>query len=131
MPQAALLILGYALVCGAGGLGFDLLVGSIAPLPARELCAVVGGVNVATVVGIVALIFPAGLGVREAVLLAILRPAFGTPAIAWAAVAYRVLTLLTDLVFFTLVEGLAAVRAPTHEKAGHPGSDPHQSHSPP
>lgn len=86
-----------------------LLVSSTGPASAGYLLLLVGGMGIAMVAGVFAVIVPSGAGVREVVLVTVMAPAvgFGT-AVAYAAVS-RVLFTVADLVMAGAAAGLAAV----------------------
>lgn len=73
-----------------------------------QLLIAIGILAIAWVVGFVTLVSPGGIGVREAVLLAGLTPAYGPGTALGVAVLYRVVTSLGDLIAF--VFGLIAER---------------------
>ena len=93
-PAVPLLHLGFFL---SGGLALALL------LPDAGL-AVLGpallGFGTAWTLGFLTPGAPAGLGVREAVLVALLTPSAGEPAALTAALAFRAATLGGDLLFY-------------------------------
>jgi hypothetical protein len=62
----------YLVSWGLLGLGFFLLVNSVVPIPFSELPYVAGSFALATIIGILALFAPSGIGVREAVVIATL-----------------------------------------------------------
>ncbi|MFN7956498.1 MAG: lysylphosphatidylglycerol synthase domain-containing protein [bacterium] len=66
-----------------GGHGFELPIG--------------GAFALASMIGYVAFVVPAGLGVREASLIGLLAPHLGAPIVASAVLAHRVLGTLTEL----------------------------------
>ena len=65
-----------------------------------EACASMGFSPLANVLGFVALAAPAGVGVREAVLVAGLGPIIGASGAIGAAVASRLVSLVADLATF-------------------------------
>jgi glycosyltransferase 2 family protein len=80
------------------GLGFWLTARALVVVPAHDLPVYVGAYAIAWLVGFVAVYAPGGLGVREAVLVALLRGRLGiADALAVAAVSRAVVTLV-DLV---------------------------------
>ena len=72
--------------------------------------AVAGASAIAWGAGLVVVITPSGVGVRELVYVALLAPAFPQAELAAAAVALRVVTILAELVVLVLI--------------GRPGSEP-------
>lgn len=92
----------WALVAGHG----NLLSTALGASPAAALSAM-GFYVVASVAGFVVLMAPAGLGVREAVLVAGLSPTIGSAAALGAAIFSRVLWLVTELATWVLTRTLA------------------------
>jgi uncharacterized membrane protein YbhN (UPF0104 family) len=68
--------------------------------PEDQLLISTGVFAVAWVIGFVTLISPGGLGVREAVLLAGLTPAYGAGTALGIAILYRLVTSLGDGIGF-------------------------------
>jgi uncharacterized membrane protein YbhN (UPF0104 family) len=80
------------------GVGFWLCARGLVPVPAHDLPVYAGAYGVAWVAGLVAVYAPGGLGVREAVLVALLAGRLGaSDALVVAAVSRAILTLV-DLV---------------------------------
>ncbi|GAG26533.1 unnamed protein product, partial [marine sediment metagenome] len=79
----------------------------------------IGGYNLAGVLGIVAFFAPAGLGVREGVLVGFLAPVVASPVAASLVVLARVAAILADILFIGLVEATTALsdRAVRHKGA--------------
>jgi glycosyltransferase 2 family protein len=73
-----------------------------------QLLVAIGMFSIAWIVAFVTMVSPGGIGVREAVLLAGLTPAYGAGTALGVAVLYRVVTSLGDLIAF--VFGLIAER---------------------
>lgn len=71
------------------GLGFFLLLNSVYPVPIEDVAFVVGAMSVATVAGILALVVPSGLGVREGLLALLLAAIIPAPVAALVALAQR------------------------------------------
>lgn len=61
---------------------------------------VMGAGSLSTLVGAVSALAPAGIGVREGILTALLTPMIGAPAGLSVAVLSRILRIVTDLLFF-------------------------------
>ena len=95
---------GYLVNIFVGGLAFVLVVASLGDIGWDDVPLLVGGFVLAAVVGIVAVFAPAGLGVREVVLVGFLSPVVASPVAASVAVLIRVLMVLTDVLFVGLVE---------------------------
>lgn len=79
------------------GLGFWLCARSLAAARAFEIPAYVGAYGVAWLAGLVAIYAPGGIGVREAVLVALLRGRLGTADALVIATVSRALLTLVDL----------------------------------
>jgi uncharacterized membrane protein YbhN (UPF0104 family) len=112
---AALLVAGYAAYWAATGLAFAALVRSLAPLPADAVPLVVAAYAAAYAVGFLALVTPAGLGVREGVLVLALAPVLPAgPALVVALVsrAWMMLVELAGAGVATLAARRQAARAP-------------------
>ena len=107
LKAAALFSGGYVLTNFLLGVAFVLIVLSLSDIAWADVPLLVGAFNLAAVLGIVAFFAPAGLGVREGVLAGFLVPVVGGPVAATLVIVVRLLTVLTDLAFLTLVEGLA------------------------
>lgn len=78
-----------------GGAGYAALL--VGPSPSKGTLAVVGAYATAWVLGFLVVPLPAGVGVREFVLLALLGGTYGAAAVLAAAVVYRVVTLIAEL----------------------------------
>ena len=104
LRASALFTGGYLLTDLLLGGAFLLVVMSVSDIEISDFPLLVGGYNLAAVIGIVAFIAPAGLGVREGVLAGFLTPVVGGPVAASLAVLVRVVVVLADLVFIGVVE---------------------------
>jgi glycosyltransferase 2 family protein len=80
------------------GLGFWLTARALVTVPAHDLPVYVGAYAIAWLVGFVAVYAPGGLGVREAVLVALLSGRLGTADALVVAAVSRALLTLVDLV---------------------------------
>ncbi|MDP2674423.1 MAG: hypothetical protein Q8Q00_05900 [Dehalococcoidia bacterium] len=109
LRASALFTGGYALTNLVLGAAFVLIVLSVGDIDAGDLPLLVGGYNLAGVIGIVAFFAPAGLGVREGVLAGFLTPVVGGPVAASLAILVRVVVVLADAVFLSLIEVGSAV----------------------
>jgi glycosyltransferase 2 family protein len=115
----ALLTVGYACYWAVTGLAFAALVASVHRLPAGDVPLVVAAYAAAYAVGFLSLLTPAGLGVREGVLVVALAPVLPAgPALAVALVS-RVWMMVAELAGAGLAQLAAPTRAP-----GRPGDDP-------
>jgi uncharacterized membrane protein YbhN (UPF0104 family) len=101
-----LLAFGWSLVVWAlFGIHIWLLSHAVGASGATTVAAAVGGIALAWALGMVAVMSPDGLGVRDGVLLAVLAPIVGrTPALA-IALASRVMFALADVI----LAGVAAL----------------------
>jgi hypothetical protein len=82
---------------------------------------VAGAAAIAWAVGLVVIIAPSGVGVREVVYVALLSHAFGRPELTAAAVTLRVVTIVAELGVL-LVAGRPAARPPSETaEAGRSG----------
>lgn len=79
------------------GSGFWLTARALVGAPARELLVYVGAYTAAWVVGLLAVYAPGGIGVREAVLVALLRGRLGSADALVVATAFRALQTLVDV----------------------------------
>jgi hypothetical protein len=80
------------------GLHLWLLAVAMGAPPARSLALCVGAFSLATVVGMLAVVAPDGLGVREAVLLAALAAVLPVPAATLVVLASRLVTTVGEVV---------------------------------
>ena len=97
----------FALVALAAGVGFFVILASLEGVSVSDLPEAAGGANLATMVAIAVVFVPAGLGVREASLAAFATPLVGGPVAATAALTYRLITILADVIFFLAAEAFA------------------------
>lgn len=89
------------------GASLSLLVTAPDPGPAPSLAGTVAAFALAHAVGVLVVVAPAGVGVREGVLVALLAPVLGVPGAAAAALLSRVAHAVADFA----VAGAAAVWA--------------------
>lgn len=108
-PDFGTLLACFLLYCAnfaISGWIVDLLARYVFGAPESHPLLSIGVFSVAWVVAFVTLVSPGGIGVREAVLLAGLTPAYGPGTALGVAVAYRIVTSIGDGVGFLL--GFAA-----------------------
>lgn len=86
-------VLGWVLLGGQ----LSVLMSAYGPLGATDVAAAVGGIGLAWAAGLAFVPAPAGVGVREAVLLLALGPTAGVDAALAVAVASRVLLVAADV----------------------------------
>lgn len=79
------------------GAAFWLMAGALVPTKASLLAFYAGAFAIAWVIGLVAVFAPVGLGVREAILVALLRQKVGTADAVMVAVAFRALLTIVDV----------------------------------
>jgi hypothetical protein len=105
LKASALFTGGYLLTNFLLGVAFVLIAWSLSDIAWEDVPLLVGGYNLAGVLGMVAFFAPAGLGVREGVLAGFLTSVVASPVAASIAVFLRVLTIVADILFVGLVEG--------------------------
>jgi uncharacterized membrane protein YbhN (UPF0104 family) len=92
-----LLVLGYAAYWAVTGLAFAALVASLYPLAAGDIPLLVAAYAAAYAAGFLALLTPAGLGVREGVLVVALAPVLPAGPALVVALVSRVWMMLLEL----------------------------------
>jgi glycosyltransferase 2 family protein len=97
--KAVLLYVGTWVLIGGS---FWMAARGLVQIPAGQLPVYMGGFASAWIVGLVAIYAPTGIGVREAVLVAILRSRVGTEAALVVALGSRIVFMLADLVAASL-----------------------------
>jgi len=100
------LLVGYCVPWLISGGAFYLFVTALAPLGLRLLPDMAAVVGLAGVLGLVSVFAPAGLGVREAVLTALLSVYFSLPVGVAIALAFRLATTLVDGIALLCAIGL-------------------------
>jgi uncharacterized membrane protein YbhN (UPF0104 family) len=93
----ALLVVGYAAYWAVTGVAFATLVASLYPLAAADVPLVVAAYAAAYAVGFLALLTPAGLGVREGVLVIALAPVLPAGPALVVALVSRLWMMLVEL----------------------------------
>ena len=101
------------------GLSFWLCARGLLGVPARDLALYIGAFAVAWIAGLLAIYAPGGLGVREAVLVALLSGRLGAADALVVAAASRLILLLVDVVF-----AAAAAVALRRRRSGIDAADP-------
>ena len=89
------------------GAGFWAFAASVHPLPLSSLPVLVGGGALAWTVGFLALV-PCGLGVREAMAVAVLAMLVPAPVAAVIAVGFRLVQVVGELIWAAVAAGLHA-----------------------
>jgi glycosyltransferase 2 family protein len=105
-----LLVAGYALYWAVTGLAFAALVASLYPLAPGDVPLVVAAYAAAYAAGFLALLTPAGLGVREGVLVVALAPVLPAGPALVVALLSRVWMMLVELAGAGIVHLLARPR---------------------
>ena len=98
----------FAVVAVVSGLSFFVVLASLGDVSGSDLPEAIGGYNLAAMLSIAVFFVPAGLGVREASLAAFATPIVGGPVAATAAIAFRLLTVVADVIFLAGAEAIAA-----------------------
>lgn len=107
VAQAAMILILYLVAHALAGLGLQLTLRDVLSGDAPGLIYVISLLAAANVAGIVALFAPAGIGVREAVLVVGFAPYMSTSDAVALAALLRVLTLFADSLFVLLTGGFA------------------------
>jgi uncharacterized membrane protein YbhN (UPF0104 family) len=106
-----LLTVGYAVYWAVTGVAFAFLVASLYPLAATDVPVVVAAYAAAYAVGFLALLTPAGLGVREGVLVVALAPVLPAGPALVVALVSRLWMMLVELAGAGVAHLLARHRA--------------------
>jgi uncharacterized membrane protein YbhN (UPF0104 family) len=88
------------------GLGFYLIAGAMAGYSDVSILLAVGAYTLAGVIGVLAFVFPSGLGVREGVIVGVMGLTMSADAALAIAVVGRVVAVAADVAF---VASVAAV----------------------
>lgn len=98
-PRLLVLIaLGQSVIwCGFGFMLWLTSVGLFPDLPAPDPILILGSMAASAVIGFAVLFAPSGIGVREAVLIALLRPSIGLVPAGFVALASRIFMTVTEL----------------------------------
>ena len=102
----------YVANAAAKSAGFVFLAAALLPVRPGDTALLVGAVNAAAVGGMIG-VTPAGIGVREGILAALLRHRFGLGDAAALAVALRVWDLCFELTWLALIAAATRRRRPT------------------
>jgi uncharacterized membrane protein YbhN (UPF0104 family) len=108
--EAARFSAAFTVVALVSGLSFFFVLLSLTDVGADEIPRAIGAYNLATIISIAVIFVPAGLGVREASLAALVTPIVSGPVAATAALAFRVITLVADGIFLLVAELIASGR---------------------
>ena len=107
-----LLVAGYALYWAVTGLAFAALVASLYPLAPGDVPVVVAAFAAAYAAGFLALLTPAGLGVREGVLVVALAPVLPAGPALVVAILSRLWMMLVEAAGAAIAHLVARRRAP-------------------
>jgi len=114
-------ILVMLLQCASSGVAMWLLARSITEVSPLDIPLFISATALASTLGFLAVFAPAGIGVREGILLAVLSPTLLAGA-GTAIVAFRILHLLVELLLILTALGLLKTHLPAR-----PGSEGAQS----
>jgi SAM-dependent methyltransferase len=110
VPVALAFATGYLATNASTAGAFAIGVATLTPGTGDDVALFVAGYSVASLVGMVVIFAPAGIGVREATIVGLLAPSVGADAAAAAAVAVRLGMGLADLTVFAAAEVWGASR---------------------
>ncbi|MFC1687936.1 lysylphosphatidylglycerol synthase domain-containing protein [Patescibacteria group bacterium] len=103
LQRNLLFILLYVFVGVLAGIGFYFFISSIVPNVSFSLFHMIGVLNLASVLGLIAFFLPAGLGVREAVFILLLQLYIPLPIAVVVTIAARLWTVLADFLLIGTV----------------------------
>jgi uncharacterized membrane protein YbhN (UPF0104 family) len=112
----------YAAGIANSGFTIDLIARHVLEAPEGYALVAISVFAVAWVAGFVTLVSPGGIGVREAILVAGLTPAYGAGVALAAAISYRVITSLGDGLAFLLGFLLERRLLTQHRTQDHPSA---------
>lgn len=93
------------------GVGFYFFVDSIVPVSQQQLLFIIGVINLSGAIGILAIFAPSGLGVREGVMVLLLKFIMPLELAIFVSVLARVWGTLGDIWALALISGFNRVRA--------------------
>jgi uncharacterized membrane protein YbhN (UPF0104 family) len=125
----ALLVVGYAVYWAVTGLAFATLVASMYPLDVSDVPLVVAAYAAAYAVGFLALLTPAGLGIREGVLVVALAPVLPAGPALVVALVSRLWMMLVEAAGAAIAHLVARRRASRTGPSG-PGPTQPEAESP-
>lgn len=88
----------------------------VAGLPGNDLVLLTGAVALASIVGFLVLFLPAGIGVRELILIQLLAPRYGLPIVVAASLLLRILWTAVEVVLSAALYG-APLLMPSAKRA--------------
>ncbi|NJM06340.1 hypothetical protein HC891_09320 [Candidatus Gracilibacteria bacterium] len=95
--EMLLLLLGYLIAHACSGLALYTVLGGLTVVERSEIIPVLGMSALAWVIGYISFLTPSGLGVREAVLTALLATLYPLPIAIVASLLYRLVTTLGEV----------------------------------
>lgn len=104
LGPAAVFSAGYLAINAAGSVAFVAIVASLTPVNADSYAPLAGSFSLAFVLGVLVVVVPGGLGVREAAVAAIASPVVAPEVSAAAALTFRLLLICADALLVGLVE---------------------------
>lgn len=110
----------YSSVTLLGGLGFILFIKSLYnfPLTWENMSYMVAVVNLAGIISLLAFFVPSGIGVREGVIVLLLKPIIPLDLAVLGAVAYRFFFTSVEIFFFAAVKFFALNQPSLSEDSG-------------
>jgi len=102
---------------------------ALAPIGLQTIPQTLGAASLASVIGFMAVIAPAGIGVHEAVYLLTLKPMMGA-AVAILAILFRVMQVVMDLVVAGIGAGIMRKNSDVRAQESEEDADPAFSRSP-
>ncbi len=131
-PRTALVWgLGYLLAWALLGLAFATFVAAFVPVTTRELRLLGGTVAASYLAGYLFLVAPAGIGVREGVMTALLSGVMPAPAALVVAVVSRIWFTAAEILPLALLPVLPAARGRGGDGDGGPGDGGQEPWQPP
>lgn len=100
------------------GVSLFLVLASISPTPLRLLPSIVGASALAWVIGLLSILTPGGIGVREATIVVLGSPVVAAPVLSAAAFTVRFLSALAE-VFLVAASTVVSHRAQPHPRGDH------------
>lgn len=109
----------YSSVTLLGGAGFILFIKSLYdfPLTWENMSYMMAAVNLAGIIGLLAIFVPSGIGVREGVIVLFLKQIIPLELAVLGAVAYRFFVTSVEIIFFFIVK-IFALTQPSPSKDG-------------
>ncbi|MBI2953544.1 MAG: flippase-like domain-containing protein [Chloroflexi bacterium] len=115
--QVLALLIWFAFSHVLSGVSLFLVLASISPSPLRLLPSIIGASALAWVVGVLSILTPGGIGVREATVVALSSTFVAAPAITTAAFVTRFLSALAEA-FLAVMSTVLSRRLQFHSRGG-------------